>query len=1192
MVSGVNYKKGARLRKMNSAAVRGDFLLSAKPEEDAKLQEASQLITHCVNKDERLPDWYELQSRSSVLQGGLKVSRDYLYQEEAGLRLNRMTLIPEALLGLMEEAGSDGNVFMGLLAPISRAWLSLGSKLYLWSYGEGAPGTDLTMFEKEGDSIIDVSVMRPRKGVFVEGISWLLVVTSVNQVTLLGVTLESNTLTLHKTGLAFPSDNASVLSVAGSLEGRLFAGGNDGNVYELEYSCEAKWFSKRCRKVNKTGSNLAYVLPSFLTPSFSPVIDLTICRKRSVLFSLSEDGTVSAYSLKDGGFALLGSLRIADELSRVSPMSVRLIGVEAVDESPFVSAVVFANDGSRIYLSCLHHGQYLADREQAYALAPSTLGIALVKLSPEDPGMRDPRRLVHKSGPSMQLAFERAGVFVSAWAKTVMEDALSLVQVNYPAMVTSNVTLPVEKCCYDRIRIEGKIWDIQECTVGVNESYRTALTSFPVPQRQVLVMSNAGVYIFDVLTPQDELAVALSVGNVQDDRVRGFFELYTSVQACSVCVGLGSELEGLSKGIQNGVVVWSKAAAQLYGKTPINSSLRSNNSITAISAANTTHSPLLEGLFHVAGRIVAPFWRQPLESNSVAIESSEAALHVQNLGRFIQNNIHLWAAELPLVHGLQKLLEMVLELSAFISICVDYGVLTSNANGGWTATFESALVSQNTGRTLVAELMDRLMARQLKMQSGVESLCAVLLQRCPTLFKDSQVTMYEGVEALERARRCRNRESDERQEYLRNALDHFVQAANVLTVRTFDRFVEEFKGMGAYAEIILLAVSFAQAVDPKDEAVAAYYQATTCTINYAVSEAVANRLHAYDVIIQHCLSVVLVEQPKQEAARKSVMSTIAKCRDELLHVKVLDWLLGSSVINQRREQLILGELCESPYLENYLIQRFQLDNATAAEVNDSRAVCGELLWKYYGRQERYMEAAQVLSIIATSARSLKLEERIEALSRAIAMARSSPKRGEGVEVTEMEDRLEVALIQLELYEALRKEELSAGGLLPLSDLFNKYAKPFGLTEVCLRIVQCAGHYDAVLVGDLWRQVFGADNDVVVAQKLTRLFTRFGQDEALIPLVHVIDLMVRYAQEHLMTPGWISSIYTLGQERLLEALLLVYDQRPAEYVLEEIESVVRNCTKPSGLKAFLEKRVLALSTAYPREWKTRLSQLLN
>lgn len=1149
-----------------NAASKSEYCLE---DANGKLMEASQLVTHCVNKDERLPDIYELLTRSSTNVQGVRVSRDYLYQEEAGMRLNRICLIPEALLGLMEEAGANANVFMGLLAPISRAWLSIGSKLYMWSFGEkaGKGGSDLTMFEKEGDSIIDVFVMRPKKGVFVEGISWLLVVTSVTQVSLLGITLEDNTLTLHKTGLAFSSDNASVLSVA-ALEGRLFAGGNDGNVYELEYSSEAKWFSKRCRRVNKTGSTLAYILPSFLTPSFSPIIDLAVCKKRSLLFSLSEDGVIIAYHLKDSGFVPLGSVRVSNELSRMNPASVKLVGINGIEESPFISAVVFANDGTRIYLSCISH--FIPDKEQSFGVLPSILSIAFIKAAPEDPGMRDPRRLVHKSGPTMQVAFERGGLFLSSWGKTVMEDALALVQINYPAVFSTTVTMAVECCCYDRFQIEGKIWDIQETA---EEKYLSALTSFPVPQRQVLVMSNAGVYIYDILSPQDHLAQALSVGNVQDERVKGFFELYTLVQACAVSLGLASELESLSKGVQSGIVLWSKTAAQLYGAQK--------------DQQGVTNSPLLEGLFSVAARIVAPFWKLPLETQSIkaAIESTEASLHVSNLTTFIGNNLHLWVGskmELPMVYGLRAVLERVIELSAFLSICVDYGVISNTSSVLPVCSFESVLMNP-VSKAFITELVDGLMARQLKMQSGVESLCAVLLQRCPTLFKESQVTLYEGVEALERARRCRNMNSDERQEYLRNALEHFVKAANVLTIRTFDKFVDDFKAMGAYPEIVLLGVSFAQAADPKDEAVSSYYQHQQQP--WTVSEAVASRLHAYDSIIQNAVLVVCQSEfsasltmRSLDALRQSVMSTIAKCRDELLHVKVLDWVMGSQL---RKEQLILGELSDSKYLENYLVQRFQLNDAES----------GDLLWKYYGRQERFVEAAQVLGVIASSVNLvLSLQKRIEALSRAIAMGRSSPKK-DGLDICELEDRLEVALIQLELYEVLKKDELNAT-LLSLSDLFNRYSKMFGLTEISLRIVQCAGHYDAVLVSELWRQVFSSTEDAnVLAQKLKRLFTRFSGEDSLVPLQFVVELMLRYAQEHLMSAGWISSIYPNG-ERLLEVLMQAYDKSGSEYILEEIESIVRLQGKQNRkIKAFVETKIIPLATNYPKEWKTKLSSLI-
>lgn len=46
-----------------------------------------------------------------------------------------------------------------------------------------------------------------------------------------------------------PTDNVTMVCVAGASGGRIFLGGGDGNLYELLYSNGEGWRNKRCSKV-------------------------------------------------------------------------------------------------------------------------------------------------------------------------------------------------------------------------------------------------------------------------------------------------------------------------------------------------------------------------------------------------------------------------------------------------------------------------------------------------------------------------------------------------------------------------------------------------------------------------------------------------------------------------------------------------------------------------------------------------------------------------------------------------------------------------------------------------------------------------------------------------------------------------------------------------------------------------------
>lgn len=48
---------------------------------------------------------------------------------------------------------------------------------------------------------------------------------------------------------SLPSDNVIMTCVASSAAGRLFMGGSDGNLYEIQYEATDTWWQRRCSKV-------------------------------------------------------------------------------------------------------------------------------------------------------------------------------------------------------------------------------------------------------------------------------------------------------------------------------------------------------------------------------------------------------------------------------------------------------------------------------------------------------------------------------------------------------------------------------------------------------------------------------------------------------------------------------------------------------------------------------------------------------------------------------------------------------------------------------------------------------------------------------------------------------------------------------------------------------------------------------
>lgn len=181
---------------------------------------------------------------------------------------------------------------------------------------------------------------------------------------------------------------------------------------------------------------------------------------------------------------------------------------------------------------------------------------------------------------------------------------------------------------------------------------------------------------------------------------------------------------------------------------------------------------------------------------------------------------------------------------------------------------------------------------------------------------------------------------------------------------------------------------------------------------------------------------------KKQLVQRALLST-----DEYFHNVLYNWFITEG----KAEELL--EI-STPYLETYLLQE------------DSDSSRCDLLWKYYARQDRMIDAAKVLYEIAHTARyisvdvSYSLPQRLETLVKAVTFAKGSSDFGRSQQIlNEMTDTLDVARIQYEIYEALSffsqmemEKEALYNNLLDLQPLYNEYAEKHELDECKLSIL--------------------------------------------------------------------------------------------------------------------------------------------
>lgn len=153
--------------------------------------------------------------------------------------------------------------------------------------------------------------MKPKAGVFVTDVKYLLVITTPVEIVILGVTFGDTTVSLtssspydemqlmNKPIFILNTDNVAITTVTGTEDSRIFLGGRDGSLYEISYQNEPSWFGKRCKKINHSQSVVSYIVPGFLKifAEDDSIAKIVVDSSRHLLYALTEKGAIEAWHI-------------------------------------------------------------------------------------------------------------------------------------------------------------------------------------------------------------------------------------------------------------------------------------------------------------------------------------------------------------------------------------------------------------------------------------------------------------------------------------------------------------------------------------------------------------------------------------------------------------------------------------------------------------------------------------------------------------------------------------------------------------------------------------------------------------------------------------------------------------------------------------------------------------------------------
>lgn len=454
-------------------------------------------------------------------------------------------------------------------------------------------------------------------------------------------------------------------------------------------------------------------------------------------------------------------------------------------------------------------------------------------------------------------------------------------------------------------------------------------------------------------------------------------------------------------------------------------------------------------------------------------------------------------------------------------------------------TFELLVTN---GQDVCQALAKRLVDMYISDNAATDVINARLREVCPSLYSCHDEVYSKGFEKLKLAKTAGC--GTERDKYVSEAVEQFKVIATRIDLPST---CEQFASLKCYSGIVDLVLTAASKRDPQNLALH-FYVNSKPTADIQGSQAYNIRMDCYKVILEtmdYLLSTthfnpqapsvpkVPGPPPAHDAGRLSsaeaqhyideMFGKILQSNDQMVHVALFDWLIYKNMSEKLLE-------IQSPYLEQYLKHSTSVIHTESVEMLD-------LHWKFFEKQKNFSAAARILASLAESRNTrITLNQRVEYLSRAAICAKSCTSHmsvpGDGEFLHELEEKMEVARLQLHIFDILSKNKSKYRGsvidhalerlkteLLEISVLYSEFAEPFELPECKLAIVHCAGYYDPALVETLWRDIIDKELEVTARldvqvrvqslyAKLVSQGRKYSSTENYFPIVN----LVRYLEK--------------------------------------------------------------------------------
>ncbi|XP_049995011.1 nuclear pore complex protein Nup155 isoform X2 [Alexandromys fortis] len=475
-------------------------------------------------------------------------------------------------------------------------------------------------------------------------------------------------------------------------------------------------------------------------------------------------------------------------------------------------------------------------------------------------------------------------------------------------------------------------------------------------------------------------------------------------------------------------------------------------------------------------------------------------------------------------------------------------------------------------KELTGALIASLISCYIRDNAAVDGISLHLQDICPLLYSTDDAVCSKANELLQRSRQVQNKSEKERM--LRESLKEYQKISNQVDLPSV---CAQYRQVRFYEGVVELSLTAAEKKDPQGLGLH-FYKHGEPEEDVVGLQTFQERLNSYKCITDTLQELVnqskaapqspsvpkkpgppvLSSDPNmlsnEEAGHhfEQMLKLAQRSKDELFSIALYNWLIQADLADKLLQ-------IASPFLEPHLVRM--------AKVDQNRVRYMDLLWRYYEKNRSFSSAARVLSKLADMhSTEISLQQRLEYIARAILSAKSSTAissiAADGEFLHELEEKMEVARIQLQIQETLQRQYSHHSSvqdaisqldseLMDITKLYGEFADPFKLAECKLAIIHCAGYSDPILVHTLWQDIIEKElNDSVTLSSSDRMhalslkLVLLGKIYAGTPRFFPLDFIVQFLEQQVCTLNWdvgfvIQTMNEIGVP--LPRLLEVYDQ---------------------------------------------------